>query len=171
MLQIVSIEAQMDLLDVWSKSLTAEQKDQLLKDNFQKLDVATQFSGFSVVSSIVTTSTKTLTTSFSDFRPFTTSFDASGGLYIFVVKCNVHAVHTASIDVTSSFVVDNTERDKSVWHGYNQDDTAQFFILFPLTLSAGKHNVKLNLKSSAGTATVNDNSNSSALYIIELRKG
>jgi len=154
----------MESLDVWNPNLSQDQKDKILRDNFQKLNTALQFLGFEVLQSIKNSSVQSLGTTYAPIASMQSTFISNGGLILFIG--NFYLVN----NVTLQLLIDGQQQGLINKAQASAEVDMNVPILWSGVMPAGSHTVTINGKESV-TGAFGSTSVISGYDIIEFRKG
>ncbi len=159
----------MDLLDEWSSSLTEQQKNQLLKDNFSKLNQYVQFTGFELITTVSASVQTALTTNYV-IQPYNAAIQTSGGLVAIIGTVFVYGFNGL---VNYQYVIDGIAKDVHLLDTLTGSTTVhqEFPLNWIGTLPAGEHTIQIQAKTGGGTCFFGSNTSPSTYYVLEFRKG
>ena len=159
----------MDLLDEYSAGLPQDKKDQLLKDNFMKLNQYCQFTGLELLTSPSARSTQALTGTYANYNALNAKITSSGGLVALIGSVTYTGV--VAPNAWAAIVVDGiTKREVNSFNsGVNGTIIQPLFWVG--ILPAGQHTIAIQSKVTGGSANIGATDSDSGYYVLEYRKG
>jgi hypothetical protein len=159
-----------DLLDEYSAGLPQDKKDQLLKDNFMKLNQYSQFTGLELLTTVQRSGAVAQNSTSPVDVGYNGSFQSSGGLIVISgsVLCysrNNIAQYVLSVDGLAV---------QTKLSGVSGDQAQQVPFFYAGPTPAGKHKISLTCARLSGSANNIDTGYTGVIdgfYVLEYRKG
>lgn len=167
----------MDLLDEYNPSLTQQQKDQLIHDNFSKINTYAQFTGLALLLDNHSRLVQSINSAtYVPINVMAGKFQSSGALTVILLNCQLALTAGAGVDPLPylQLTVDGLEKIVSRFRIDPSD--SRYKIVAPIfwvgQLPAGAHTIAVNCKTPGGTTIqVGETDADSGYYVLEFRQG